>query len=235
MCSVRSSKRARNLSRWSDSFLSNGSAGARYGIYRFNRSFEVVTRPGNGGPRRCGALLVYRSRTLAGDRVIHGGMRMTTPERTVIDLATGCDARATGRLMREALRLKLTKPLRLVATATRHQHRRNAPLIAQLAARYATLPYDRTRSDAEALALELLHDAGIERPLVNHRIAGEEADLTWIEPKRIIEIDGPQFHRFKDEDARKQRIWENAGYVVRRIPSDDVYHEPARLIALASA
>jgi hypothetical protein len=217
-----------------DSFLSNGSAGARYGIYRFNRSFEVVTRPGNGGPRRSGALLVYRSRSLDGDRVIHRGIRMTTPERTVIDLAAFSDPKAARRLLREALRLKLTRPLRIVATAWRHQHRRNAPLVAQLAARYARLPYDRTRSDAEALALELLHDAGIPQPLVNHRIAGEEADLTWIGRKLIVEIDGPQFHLFKDEDARKQRIWEQAGFTVRRLVSDAVYAEPARLIGLAA-
>ncbi|MEA2309320.1 MAG: hypothetical protein QOI65_1606, partial [Thermoleophilaceae bacterium] len=150
------------------------------------------------------------------------------------DIATGVPQKAARRVMREALRLKLTKPLRLVAAATRQQNRRNASLIAQLAARYARLPYDRTRSDAEALALELLHDAGIPQPLVNHRIAGEEADLTWIGRKLIVEIDGPQFHLFKDEDARKQRIWEQAGFTVRRLVSDAVYAEPARLIGLAA-
>jgi very-short-patch-repair endonuclease len=65
------------------------------------------------------------------------------------------------------------------------------------------------------------------------RIAGEEADLTWPERSRIIEIDGPQYHQFAAEDARKQRIWESAGYTVRRIASDLVYEAPARLIALA--
>jgi Protein of unknown function (DUF559) len=217
-----------------DSFLSFGSAGARYGIFRFNRPFEVVTRPGNGGPRRSGALLVYRSGTLHGDRVIHRGMRMTTPERTVVDVAAGIHEKAARRVIREALRLKLTNPLRLVAAATKHQNRRNSSLIAQLAARYATLPYDRTRSDAEAWALELLHDAGIPQPLVNATIAGEEADLTWPDRHLIIEIDGPQFHRFKDEDARKQAIWERAGFTVRRIPSDDVYGDPAKLVLLYS-
>lgn len=213
-----------------ESFLSFGSAGARYGIYRFERPYEVVTRPGNGGPRRCGELLVYRSQTLAGDTGTIDGMRITSPERTVIDLAHQHDERRARRLLREALRLKLTNPLRIVATATRHGTRRNSPLIAQLASRYAQLPYDRTRSDPEALALEILHDAGIPQPRVNVEVAGELADLVW--PGLIIELDGPQFHQFKDEDARKQRIWEAADYVVRRMPTDDVYDDPARLVGL---
>ena len=69
-------------------------------------------------------------------------------------------------------------------------------------------------------------------PRVNTRIAGEEADLAWPERRLIIEIDGPQYHHFPDEDTRKQRIWEAAGYTVRRIGSDVVYRQPARLIAL---
>jgi Protein of unknown function (DUF559) len=216
-----------------DSFLSFGSAGARYGICRWEKPYEVVTRPGNGGPRRLGPLLIYRSLTLTEDMGTIDGMRITSPERTVIDLASQSDDRRARRLLREALRLELTNPLRMVAAATRHGCRRNAPLIARTASHYATLPYDRTRSDPEALALEILHDAGIPQPRVNHKIAGEEADLSW--PGLIIELDGPQFHRFKAEDARKQRVWEAAGYVVRRMPTDDVYEDPARLVALYSS
>ena len=48
----------------------------------------------------------------------------------------------------------------------------------------------------------------------------------------IIEIDGPQFHQFPDEDARKQARWEAAGFTVRRIPSDQVYNDPNRLLEL---
>jgi len=63
----------------------------------------------------------------------------------------------------------------------------------------------------------VLHDAGIPPPLVNHRVANEEADLVWLDSKRIIEIDGPQYHRFAEEDARKQRAWEAAGFTVSNV------------------
>src|SRR5436190_24264056 len=48
------------------SALSHGSAGACHGFYRFERVYEVVTRPGRGGHRRNGGVLFFRSKTLDG-------------------------------------------------------------------------------------------------------------------------------------------------------------------------
>ena len=68
---------------------------------------------------------------------------------------------------------------------------------------------------------------------MNKRIAGEEADLSWPAEKLIVELDGPQFHLDAAEDLRKQRLWERAGWTVRRLPTDDVYLHPERLLAAA--
>src|SRR5437763_7089392 len=54
--------------------LSHGSAGACYGFYRFERAYEVVTRPGRGGRRRHASLLVFRSKTLGGEVTRRGGL-----------------------------------------------------------------------------------------------------------------------------------------------------------------
>ena len=217
----------------SDSFLSHANAGACFGIRSFEGSFETVTRPGSGGPKRLGGVLVLRSRTLDGDTTTHDGIEITTAARTVIDLAPHLDARATGRMFREALRLAVTTMEELRSTLARHRGRRGTRVVGELASRYSSLPYQRTRSDAEGHALELLHDAGLQPSRVNTRIAGEEADLAWPERRLIIEIDGPEYHRFPDEDARKQRAWEAAGHTVRRIGSNVVYDDPSRLLALA--
>jgi very-short-patch-repair endonuclease len=214
------------------SVLSHASAGACWGFRSWEGKFEVITRPGSGGPKRCGSLLVCRSTTLAADTTYRDGIRITTAARTLVDLAAGIDDKATARSFREALRLKVTTPADVRATLTRHQGRRGTKVLGDLAARYATIPYHRTRSDAESLALEVLHEAGIDPPRPNMRIAGEEADLVWPKRRLIVEIDGPQYHQFADEDARKQRLWEKAGYIVRRISSAAVYDEPAALVAL---
>jgi hypothetical protein len=215
------------------SVLSHGSGGACYGFYRFERGYEVVTRPGQGGRQRRGGVVICRSKRLDGDTTRFMGIPITTAARVLIDLAPGLDERRLGRAFRESIRLKRTTARRVRTALDHHRGRPGTPLLRDLATRYATIPYHRTRSDPEGRGLEVLHDAGTPPPLVNEKVAGVEADMVWPKERRIIEIDGPQYHLFPEEDARKEEIWREAGYVVRRIPSDAVYHSPEELIALA--
>src|SRR5437588_2842055 len=88
--------------------LSHGSAGACYGFYRFERGYEVVTRPGRGGRRRRGGLLVFRSKVMEGDVTRYMGIPITTAARVLVDLAPGLDRKQLGRAFRESIRLKST-------------------------------------------------------------------------------------------------------------------------------
>ena len=215
-----------------NSFLSHFSAAAHYGIWTFDAGYETIVRPGNRGKERSDdGVLVRYSATLEGDAGTSDGIPITSPERTLIDLAAHADP---ARPLREARRLKLVTPYSLAVSLAKHRTRRGTNRLKRLNDRYSGLPYSRCRSNAEAKALEVLHDAGTEPPQVNEEIANEEADLSWPAHKRIVEIDGPQFHQTKAEDARKQQIWEAAGFTVERISSDDVYARPELLIALAT-
>jgi hypothetical protein len=210
------------------SYLSHASAGAYYGIWQAP-TFQTITRPGTRGRQQHDGLLISYSKTLDGDTIIRNGIPITSPERTTIDLAAHGDP---ARIYRESLRLKLTTPYSLAVSLEKHRGRRGTASLNRLNDHYSGIPYSRCRSDAEAKALEILHDAGAPPPQVNVRINREEADLSWPDHKRIIEIDGPQYHQFEEEDARKQRAWEAVGYTVKRISSDDIYGAPAQLIAL---
>src|SRR5690349_7395305 len=165
-----------------DSVLSHASAAACWGFRPWEARFETITRPGNGGPRREGGVLVCHSKMLDGDVTRHEGIAITTPERVLIDLSPGLSERDTGRAFREAIRLKRTTARKVGLGLAKHRGRRGTKLLADLADRYVGIPYSRTRSNAEARALEVLHDAGVEPPNLNTNIAGEEADLVW--PKR---------------------------------------------------
>ena len=88
----------------------------------------------------------------------------------------------------------------------------------------------RTKSDAEALGLAVLDGAGVEIPLVNVKVAGEEADYVWRAARWIVELDSRKWHH-PVEDARKTAVWERAAWTVRRIPTNDVYRHPHRLLA----
>ena len=73
--------------------------------------------------------------------------------------------------------------------------------------------------------LENLYLTGQPIPDVNEVVGGYEADLVDHVNKRIIEIDGPQFHLFPDENERRDSDWGGEGYAVTRIPSPRVYDE----------
>ena len=215
-----------------NTFLTHGSSAHTWAFANREPPAIEVVRPGSGGPRTIDGLRVYRSRELDGETTNLDGLPITTPARALIDISARLHPLAVGRAFREALRLGPMTARNLAAALDRHRGRRGTRVLWHLAERYGGLPYRRCRSNAEARALEVLQDASCLPDKVNAQIAGEEADLIWLGPKWIVEIDGPQFHLFRDEDERKQGLWEAAGYTVRRIPSQLVYDDPAALIAL---
>lgn len=216
-----------------DTTLSRISAASAHGFWTLSRRFETVARPGSGGPRRHGGLLVHRSSTLEGDCTTLRGIPITTVPRTLLDLASQVSEKALARAVREAVRLRRTSLLELGDSLGRYRGRRGAARLALTISRYSGLPLERARSGAEVRALEILRNAGVRLPRLNVHVAGEEADLSWPQHRLIIEIDGGPYHQDVGEDARKEAAWTRAGWTVRRLSSDDVYDQPHRLLALA--
>jgi very-short-patch-repair endonuclease len=192
------------------SVLAFASAGAAYEMRPWEGAFEVIVREGEGGPRRYGDLLVCKTRTL--HAMTLDGLPITTPERTLADLWPRLDQKAQGHMLRNALRLKRLTIPSLAAHLDNVSARQRPQTLTNRLQRYQSLQLHRCRSDAEALAVVVLADAGIEPPDINVRIAGEEADLSWPANRLIVEIDGGSFHQDKLEDARKTRIWRAAGW-----------------------
>jgi hypothetical protein len=214
-------------------YLSHEGAGAAWAFMQWSGP-PTVTRLGSGGPRRLGGVLVFRSASLDEPTVLRG-IPIITPARTLLDLAPRLGERALARAVREAVRLGLTSIEAIADCVGRHPGRRGSRRLATVLARYSDLPLERARSGAEVRALEVLRAAGRPLPRLNVRIAGEEADLSWAAERLIVEIDGGPFHLDRGEDARKQAAWENAGWTVRRISSDDVYEQHGRLLALSAS
>lgn len=215
------------------SVLSHSSAATAWGILGSYGTFVTITRPGSGGPRRHGGVVAFRSSTLNGDVTSLERMPITSIPRTLLDLARTVSQRALARAVREAVRLEHATLHQLGDSLGKYRGRRGSRRLAEVISRYAGLPLDRARSGAEIMALEVLRGAGRHLPRLNQRIAGQEADLSWPEVRLVVEIDGEPFHLDRGEDARKQRRWEQAGWIVRRISSKDVYEHPERLLKLA--
>jgi hypothetical protein len=213
--------------------LSHASSAALHGFWDRRREIETVTRPGNGGPRRIDGLFVYRSVTLNGNTMTVDGIPTTTPERAIIEMAPYVDGAGLARAVREAMRVEKTTSERLLRAVDDHFRRRDTRRVLRTLAQFAGLPVSRARSGAEVRALMVLRDAGRRTPRLNHKVAGEEADLSWPAEQLIVEIDGGPFHRDVGEDARKEAVWRGAGWTVLRLPSDAVYNAPEQLLALA--
>ena len=216
------------------SVLSHSSAAVAYGWVEPLRPYETVTRPGSGGPRRFGDVRVHRSSTLAGDRTELRGVPITTPARTLIDIVPREPVRVVARSVREAVRLEQTTLAEVGDALGRHRGRRGTRRLARVLSSYIGVPLERARSGAEVQAMLVLRDAGVRLPRLNVEVAGLEADLSWPAARLIVEIDGAPFHQDRGEDARKEAAWRAAGWAVRRLPSDAVFTEPARLVALAN-
>src|SRR5258705_7343428 len=194
------------------SVLAFASAGAAYGMRPWEGTFEVIVRRGSGGPRRQNTLLVCKTKHLHATTL--DGLPITRPERTLADLWPSLDEKARSHMLRNALRPKrLTIPSLVAHLSTASPRQRPRTLTKQLK-RYQQLQLRRCRSDAEALAVVTLADAGIEAPNVNVRIAGLEADLSWPDRRLILEIDGAAFHQDKLGDARRTAAWRAAGWHV---------------------
>jgi hypothetical protein len=91
-----------------------------------------------------------------------------------------------------------------------------------------------TRSDAEARALLLFAEAGFPLPLVNHRLNGIETDLHWPHERLVVEVDGWEFHKEREqfeEDRRRGLVHNAVGYTVTRVSASEVKNQPELVLA----
>jgi hypothetical protein len=202
------------------SVLSHRSAASAWGFWGLPRSLETVSGRGPADLDATAEYWRFRSSTLNGECTTLREIPITSVSRTLRDLARGLSDRALARSVREAVRLELVTIHALGDTLGPCRGRRGARRLADTVARYTGLPLERARSGAEIRALEILRSARRALPKLNQRIAGEEADLSWVASRLIIEIDGQPFHLDAGEDTRKQARWEAAGWRVARIPAE---------------
>ncbi len=139
------------------------------------------------------------------------GLRTTTIERTLLDLAS-INTNIT-KLAHEAIAKRLTTQPKLEAIATRHPGHRGAPaLLAE-----ARAPH--TRSTLERQFLRFLDAHNIPRPLPNHPIGPYSVDGYYPEAKLVIELDedAHKSHWAFEHDRKRDRYLASIGLRVMRI------------------
>ncbi|MGH2942659.1 MAG: endonuclease domain-containing protein, partial [Solirubrobacteraceae bacterium] len=211
--------------------LSHHSSGAHLGMERWEERHPEITVP-RSGPRHVNGVRVHRSRGLDRRDVIrHDGIWVTSPARTLLDLAADMPLRALRRMIRRAQvehRVSVRQVLEVLTRANGH-HGATA-----LRAAIADGPAP-TRSELEDVVLDLIDAVTSVRPEINAPLllGGERLvpDFLWRERRVVIEADGRRYHDgpvARAHDARRQAILEAHGYRVLRITWEQAVRHPAQ-------
>jgi len=197
--------------------LSHLAAAVHWRIWRRKATGIDVTVPGQRRSR--GGFTVHRCRNLdPRDTTIHQGIPITTPARTLVDLAGVLTAPQLANVIHEAAFRNRFDAARTEEAMGRAQGRPLSVLHAALHAHASGSAG--TRSALEDRFLD--HWQGPE-PLVNTKLHGIEVDFHWPDQDLVVEIDGPGHERprTRADDAQRDERLKAAGTTVVRIPSGD--------------
>jgi very-short-patch-repair endonuclease len=184
-------------------------------------AFFEVTAPGD---RRPPDILVHRAEVPPEHRGTVEGIPVTSPARTLIDLADVLTRRGLERAIDEAEYLRLDHTgLRPIAG------RRGAGVLAVVLDRH-TAGSTRTRSELEEIFLALCGTHFLTQPETNAQVGGFEVDFVWREPRLLVELDGRAAHHtlraFEADRARDAELTAS-GYRVMRFTQRRLEREPA--------
>jgi very-short-patch-repair endonuclease len=219
--------------------LSHQSAGGLWDLIPLPPATAPVTVSTTRDLRGRGSgLRLYSVASLREDEVTHlDALPLTTPTRTLLDLAGTLSTRELEQALARADRQRLLDLIQIEALLARHPRRRgNARLRALLAAPNAPAL---TRSEAEERFLALVRKAGLRHPETNVAIRGFEVDALWRAERLVVEIDGFAFHSAPaafERDRQRDGVLTAAGLRVLRITWSQLTREPeVVLVRLAQA
>lgn len=182
------------------------------------------------------SLTIYRRSLSPQDVRARRGLPVTSPARTIIDLAGSVDAGELEATLALVLRRRLVTVAEVRAALERAPRSKGAATLRRMLEPGAgpTL----TRSEYERKLLQLLRRAELPRPQVNAKILGHEVDFLWQEQRLVVEFDGFRYHSgrksFEEDRLRDQRLVA-AGYRVIRITGRQLDHTPEAVVARIAA
>ena len=221
------------LSIGADAVLSHRSAAALWGIRETARARIDVAVP--RALRSPPAIQLHRVRLSADEVTEQRGLRVTTPPRTLLDLAAVLTRPQLERALNEAEILRLADGLSVAEIVDRHPRRQGTRAIRAMLA--GTQPGATvTRSELEDRFLAFLEEAVPQRSEVNAVIEEDgrrfEVDCLWRGRRLVAELDGHAVHGTTaafERDRARDRILQAAGWRVVRVTWRQLHEERAAL------
>ena len=213
------------------SALSHATAGARWGLLP-ERPATTVHVSVDRNLRHHDGVRVHRVALEPDDVTRRDGLRLTSPARTLLDVAALLPERELMRAVEQAQILRLISRAELLTLLA---GRRSAAL--RRAIESETEPA-LTRSEAESRLLELVRKARLPSPRTNVKVGAYEVDALWPDRRLIVEVDGFAFHSTRaafERDRLRDANLHAAGHRVMRVTWRQITHEPEALIARLAA
>jgi very-short-patch-repair endonuclease len=161
------------------------------------------------------------------------GIPLTSPARTMVDLAAEVEPLQLESLVADAERRGLMRRRELAAAAEAGGQRSGGARLRELL-RHEHAP-SLTRSDTERRFLRLIRAASLPPPDHNVPVGQYELDTLWRDARVVVELDGYEFHSSRaafDRDRARDAELQASGFVVLRFTWRQVKHRPELVIAL---
>jgi very-short-patch-repair endonuclease len=215
--------------------LSHRSAAALLGIRPADRNVVDITVPRHLKHRP--RLVIHRTQLPADEITTRDGIPVTTPTRTLLDLAPLISPQELERAATEAEIHRLGSPTSLDALVARYPRREGTAAIRRLL-RDRQIGRNVTKRDLELRFLAFLDANRLPRPRINARIdlsrQSPTVDCLWPEPRLVAELDGYATHGTRvafETDRARDRELQVAGYRVIRITWRQLTDDDALLAA----
>jgi very-short-patch-repair endonuclease len=159
------------------------------------------------------------------DRMTWHGIPVTTPARTLVDLAESFSPDALARAVHQADVLHGTTPNDVEEVLQRRPNAKGAAVLREV----IWGDHGRILSKLERAFIRLLDANGLPLPQTNRLAGGLFVDCRWPEHKLTVELDGYRYHRSRhawQQDRRRERQAYARGDQFRRYTWADVVEYP---------
>lgn len=205
-----------------DAALSHASAAALWGIRPTAAALADVVVPTTAGRSRRKGIRIHR--TDLPQTTTHRGIPVTSPARTLTDLATTIPRHALTRAVEEAEKRQLDLSGLNQLTGR--------PGAAAVKDELNHLPKGNTRSPFEITFLRFCQAHGIPKPEANVHIQGLLVDFTWPGTRVVVEADSFEHHGTRqafERDRHRDAILHAAGYTTARYTHRQLTRRPTEV------
>jgi very-short-patch-repair endonuclease len=202
--------------------LSHRSAAVCWGCADREDLVPHVTAPHRLRPA---GVVAHRGRLAPADMTMRDGIPVTSPARTLADLAQSLSEEALERVVRQAQFRRLFDPLAIRDAL----QRRPSALLRQLLD-----DLNPSQSELEDRFLRLCRRHGIPRPHAQVRDGRRRPDFVWPEARLIVEVDSWQAHGTQhafQADRTLSNAVQLAGWTILRFTYADITRRDVRVAA----